>query len=389
MDSHNQLALNLFLLFTGQHAEEDLIMGTECLKIGLRTIYNGTGGGTRTQLNRKQFTAKFASHPSLVPPPSSIFFLLRDDSGEIKQQYRRRFIEKYTRSFWYPNIPCMKTDRIKAVSIINRWVEKETNGHIQRIAYDDTVNLYKRGIMTMVITSQFSGSWEYPFIDITKKVSFHRSSSSTVDIDMMFNTFDEYALVNLRLEEMYKATVVKFPYVNKLGAMVIIMPIVPANKSIFSSILQRLQLEELFSCFEKVRCSSQSIPKFNTETKINLNEAMGLHDTLKELIAEKVDFSNILDGSNPIKRINFQLLTTFTNTECGPDVVSRMEMDLIVDNVNKERIICLDRPFLYFIVSPENYIFSIGIFAGGGSAAKIRTTHQLLKGNNVNDPLSY
>ena len=365
----NKLAQDLFLTFAPkkENEEDDVIMGTECLRMGLLAIYFGTNGVTRSNLDKKNFSKVFEFQSSSSSSTAAIVLLSRRDIGDAKQLFVTQVKEKCTRLFWYSCIPrySINTEekRMRFASKINKWIDIKSGGSMQSIMSYEDMNLYDTSQpMKLVIVTQFRGSWEHPFTDGTIKSTFYLSDSKT-EVNMMNNTSSTYALVNIDMEKKLDATVVKFPYRDNFGAMVVIMPNDPADSNELFDIFQNLELENLFNSFESVDCNSQSMPKFSTTTKIPLNEGMALNDNLREFVAKTADFSNMFEGRILGDMISFSLLTTIENTEYGTEVIAKMEMDAF-DGCLKGRNICLDKPFLYFIVDSENCIFSVGMFFG-------------------------
>ena len=365
---YNDLAKVLFGVFT-QEQDGDIIMGYDCLRMGLYALYCGTGGVTRTELDKKQFGKLFASQPrssSASAAAAAIALLSREDVKDIKQQFVTEIIDNCTQFFLHSRIVRDEVDthekRLSIANNVNKWFEMKSDGFIKCIVNAGIMDMYKRGAMSMVILSQFLGIWEYPFVDGMMKSMFFQSGSM-IEVDMMTNTTNEYTLVNCIMEKKLEATIVKFPYANEFGAFIAVMPDKPADKDKLSTLLQCLELETLFDSFEKVSCCSQSMPKFNTETQITLNEGMGRVESLKVLTSETVDFSNMFEGGIPHDYMTFKLKSTIENTEYGTKVIARMDVD-VFDGMLEGRNICLNKPFLYFIVNPENYIFAMGMFLG-------------------------
>ena len=371
---YNNLMSYLYSTFAPEkeNDEDSVVMGTECLRMGLHAIYFGTNGDTRSVLDKKHFPEVYAFQPSSSSSSSSsstaaVVLLSRQDIGDPKQLFVDQVKEKCTKLFLYSSIPRNIVDteekRIKYANTINDWIEMESRGNLQSIMSYEDVNLYVESRpMKLVIVTQFIGSWEHPFADGTEKSKFYLSDSET-EVDMMNNTSCIDALVNIDMEKKLNATVVKFPYRDDFGAMVVIMPNEPADSNKLFDIFQNLELETLFNSFKSVECYSQSMPKFSTTTKIPLNKRMALCDDLREFVDDMADYSNIFEGRSHYQIIDFTLQTTIENTEYGTEVIAKLSMDTS-DGCIPGRNICIDKPFLYFIVNSENYIFSVGMFFG-------------------------
>ena len=362
---YNDLSKHLFDVFT-RDLDGDVIFGNQCFLMGLRALYHGTSGDTRTELECKPFRELFAMQTTHHPPTTEAIALLsRGDVGDIQSAFVTNIIDNCTKHFLHSRIISDEVDtqekRLRMAKNVNAWFEEHSDGLINGIVNAGGVSM-KNGAMSMVIMSIFKAMWETPFTDGTMKSTFFQSNS-TVEIDMMLNTTDEFAYVNTIMEKKLKATIVKFPYYNNFGSLIAIMPNEPADKDQLSTILQQVELDTLFQSFTEVECCGQSMPRFVTETQIVLNEGMSRVEGLKHLTRLGADFSNMFEGGIPHECMSFKLKTTIENTEYGTEVVSKMEVDAF-DGVLKGRNICLNKPFLYFIVNTDSFIYSIGMFLG-------------------------
>jgi serpin B len=172
-----------------------------------------------------------------------------------------------------------------AVDAINRWVDKRTNGKIDRMIEDPPGN---DQIAVLLNAVYFNGAWEDPFPKgATREEPFTLTDGTTKTVPMMRQT-GHYAYAE---NESWQA--VRLPYGDGRLKMLVIVPKSPAT-------LDDLH-RQLWSDPSAWQTDFQSrnvdlkMPRFKTETDVRLVEALRRLGMEAAFDRDRGDFSNMAD----------------------------------------------------------------------------------------------
>lgn len=233
----------------------------------------------------------------------------------------------------------------EARTIINNWVDKETEGKIK--------NLIGEGLLkkdtTLVLTNAvyFKSNWVYKFDpQNSRAMPFHISPSESVPTVMMTKT-DK----GVRYSKEIDFEIADMPYRNNRFSMLILLPKKGIKLEKIEKKLDQLNFVEwtAFLAPHKVRLT---IPKFKTEQSFELGEALKGMGMASAFDANKADFSGMNGKKNLY--IGAAIHKTFLEvgeegTEAAAATAVIMTKTSIMHDPEETIEFKADRPFIYMI----------------------------------------
>ncbi|KAM3920344.1 alpha-1-antitrypsin-like [Leptodactylus fuscus] len=172
----------------------------------------------------------------------------------------------------------------EAVSLINSYVEKKTNGKIK----DLLDSLDPLTALVIVNTIYFKGSWEEAFnVNHTREEDFHVNKNTVVKVQMMTR---KGKYLTAFLDEI-GCTVVEVPYKGNTSA-IFVLP----NEGKLHEVEKALQNVSLVNLAKqtKQREIIFSIPRFTMSTKLDLLKELP-HLGIKEIFSDHAELSGITE----------------------------------------------------------------------------------------------
>ena len=233
---------------------------------------------------------------------------------------------------------------------INHFCDVNTNGKIKEIIDKIDNNI----ILILINAIYFKGSWFEPFKEYnTKKLPFHNSNNNFVEVDIMYQLYD-----NIMYYEDDDVQMISLPYKSERlnSKMVIILP----NKDKYSNFpLNYLKNKNLNEIISKLRWTENVhlyLPKFDYEFNVNLNEIL-------KSIGMKIGFSGEADFSKIFKITNAKIDKIIQKTfikidEEGTEaaaitMVMMVESALELEKNKKEYYMYVNHSFIYAIISDD------------------------------------
>lgn len=265
----------------------------------------------------------------------------RDDD---KLKVSEKFLE--TNGSYY-GADAYKTDftSYKAKEGMNGWIEQRTKGLIKEVINETS----KEAIMYLINTLYFDCQWsqEYKNSDVRQGI-FNLTSGKKCNVDFMYS------------EEMYTednmAKGFIKPYEGNKYSFVALMPNEGTN---LKDYVEALNGEKFLNLIERKNHDfvMAALPKFKGETNIELKDnlkKMGLNSAFNK---NNKGFSKMLLDNNDSIYIDRVLHKTYIEvgekgTKAGGTTVVEIEKGSAIN----EKLIILDRPFLYSIVDNDTGI---------------------------------
>lgn len=238
---------------------------------------------------------------------------------------------------------------------INAWVAEQTEDLIPSMLDEIDPNAYLYLINALSFDSKWSSIYDASSI---KDDSFTREDGSTHDVQMMYSTEYEY------LEDEYATGFFK-PYSGYSYAFVALLPKEGVSLTDYVDTLTGEHLHQILTNRMEYPVSA-SIPKFNSEFRIDLCtplQQLGIKDAFDQ---ERADFSNICSSQKErlfINRILHKscLSVDEAGTKAGSSTSIGMEKTASSASNGEEKKVYLNRPFLYMVVDYEhNFPIFIG-----------------------------
>ncbi|MDY6911119.1 MAG: serpin family protein [Chloroflexota bacterium] len=221
---------------------------------------------------------------------------------------------------------------------INRWISEQTEGRIEDMIPQGTIDTLTRLVLTNAI--YFNAAWQNPFSeDRTEEGMFHLLNDDEVTVPMMRHkkSFDYVD------GEGYQA--VELPYDGREISMVILLP----DSGQFETFEGSLNAEEVEAIVEQLSSYEVNLtmPKFTLDSSFELGKTlsnMGMPDAFLEGVA---DFSG-MDSTRELFIREVVHKAFVAVDEAGTEAAAATEVVMEVA-VEKPAEITIDRPFIFLI----------------------------------------
>lgn len=270
-----------------------------------------------------------------------------DSSVEAKQAFLQKAVDSYSAQIFSAPLSSKK-----AVSSINSWVKKNTDGMIPKIIE----NADRDVVMMLINAVAFEAKWETPYTnDDIEKLEFNSYSGKSKKTEFMCSTESVY------LSDSDAVGFMK-PYKNGRFAFAALLPNEDVNIDDYIASLSGEKLMKIFSSAKKNEEVDVKMPKFKAEYSTQLIDTlkkMGIEDAFDR---KSADFSSLID-KNDGAYIGTVMHKTFIEVDqegtraAAATLVGISKMSMPAINP-----VCLNRPFVYMIVDTEtNLPLFIGV----------------------------
>lgn len=270
-----------------------------------------------------------------------------DSSVEAKQAFLQKAVDSYSAQIFSAPLSSKK-----AVSSINSWVKKNTDGMIPKIIE----NADRDVVMMLINAVAFEAKWETPYTnDDIEKLEFNSYSGKSKKTEFMCSTESVY------LSDSDAVGFMK-PYKNGRFAFAALLPNEDVNIDDYIASLSGEKLMKIFSSAKKNEEVDVKMPKFKAEYSTQLIDTlkkMGIEDAFDR---KSADFSSLVD-KNDGAYIGTVMHKTFIEVDqegtraAAATLVGISKMSMPAINP-----VCLNRPFVYMIVDTEtNLPLFIGV----------------------------
>ncbi|NLX63799.1 MAG: serpin family protein [Clostridiaceae bacterium] len=298
VDGSSKFAFDMFKTLNSEDADKNVFISPLSISVALTMTYNGADGDTKEGMEKVLgFTGidKALVNQSYKNLISHLKNLDKDISLNIANSIwiregeliNKEFITRNEKNF-NAEVSSLDFSDPKSVDTINKWIEKETKGKIEKML---TGPIDSSIIMYIINAIYFKGEWTEPFKpEMTSKANFYAYDGNTITVDMMSRTGEyEYAKRNG-----YKA--IRLPYGKNKTSMHVILPDEGVDINEFIENMTPEQWNIIKSSLKKTRGVQLKLPKFKLEYGIK-----SLGSGLKALGMEKAfaanaDFNGIRDG---------------------------------------------------------------------------------------------
>ncbi len=193
---------------------------------------------------------------------------------DIKEEYEQVLKDYYNA---YLKALNFRDNPEKARSIINSWIENETNGKIKNLLGKGAINPFTVAVLTNAI--YFHAAWLYPFNESLTDKEYFYTPKGKVLVDMM------HLQSTLRYAEDKDARILELPYKGSNLSMLVVLP---KGKTL------NLTLEDLMRWRENLHSArvKLSFPKFTLHTGYSLKEPLEKIG-MKDVFSYKSNFTGI------------------------------------------------------------------------------------------------
>ncbi len=361
--SQMRLYVDLFKQSYGadQNDNINVLVSPLSIQLALAMTANGANGETLSQMEAllggdfdiDELNGYLHAYTSGLPSAknyklgiaNSIWF--RDDEGRLV--VKKEFLQK--NKDYYDAQAYKAPFDISTVTAINKWVEENTDGMIDKIINEIDADT----VMYLINAIVFDAKWALPYTkDSVYNGKFKNYAGVEQSVEMMNSDESKYI-------EMSNASGFIKDYEDGKYSFAALLPNEGVSLDEFINGLTYTSLQE---CIDEVRFGSvvASMPKFSYEYSFSMNEC------LKQLgmplaFCESADFSKMGETATGSLYIGDVLHKTFISVdELGTKAGAVTKVEIKDEGaILPEKVIKLDRPFFYMIIENDT---GLPIFMG-------------------------
>ena len=259
------------------------------------------------------------------------------------------FMETLTKGYEVKSELLNFADAETARSLINKWVEEQTNRKIKDLIAPGVLNALTRLVITNAV--YFKGQWKTPFdANLTRPLPFHVNSSEEVTVPMMYLKTKK----DCYYTETNELQVLSLPYQGDGIRMVIILPRKSNSiTALENTVTSKPSVLSTWMDADRVRREiCITVPKFKIIFAENLKgilQSLGMTDLFSEANA---DLSGITGSQDLFVSDILQKAFVEVNeegTEAAAATVVVMAPGCAMPRNEEPLIFCADHPFLFLI----------------------------------------
>jgi serpin B len=228
---------------------------------------------------------------------------------------------------------------------INRWVDRQTAGKIDRIL--DSIDPDAPAVILNAV--YFKAAWETPFLArATGDEDFRLTAASKVKVPTM-HTLGSYPMAT---RTGYRA--IRLPYSVDALAMVVVLPDEVGGADRLARDLDAPALAALFRDLTERKSVSLALPRFKTSFKANLGELFQNAGMRRAFDLKQADFSGMTDRpprEAPLAINDVVHRAVIDVTEEGTEAAAATAITMMAASARPmAEPFVVDRPFLFYIV---------------------------------------
>ncbi|CAL1686962.1 unnamed protein product [Lasius platythorax] len=370
-----QLFSTNFIKTVAKEQQGNLISSPLSADIALSMAANGAAGSTEAQfrdvLQLPPKTQALNGFQNLIDILNNVenvtlklankLFIGKD--FPVKSQYKQD-LQTYYRS----DIESVDfSQSAKAADTINTWSKEKTNNRIDNIVQASDLDPSLALVLANAV--YFKGNWAHQFAaSATTDRSFHVDANTIKQVPTMYRK-GNYKYVELPEHE---AKCIELPYANKEVSMVIILP---DKIDGLATLIDKLE-EVSVACNTRLAQTYERevrvfLPKFKTESKLDLGDTLSQKMGLSEPFSNTANFNGISDVPVKIDKV-VQKAFIEVNEEGSEAaaVTAVLVVPLSISWTPPQLQFNVDRPFYYYIrYNKETSIVSL--FEGRVNAPEV------------------
>ncbi|XP_029176017.1 serine protease inhibitor 3/4-like isoform X5 [Nylanderia fulva] len=354
-----QLFSTNFVKTVAKEQQGNLISSPLSADIALSMAATGAAGSTETQfrdvLNLPSKPQTLTGYQNLIDTLNNVenvtlklankMFIGKD--FPVKPQYKQD-LQTYYRS----DIESVDfSQSAKAADTINTWSREKTNNRIDNIVQASDLDPSLALVLANAV--YFKGNWAHQFDSAaTTDRPFHVNANTVKQVPTMYRK-GNYKYVEL---PEYEVKCIELPYANKEVSMVIILPDKVDGLPALIEKLQDVSTEcsvRLAQTYEReVRVY---LPKFKTESKLDLGDTLSQKMGLSEPFSNAANFNGISDVRLKIDKV---VQKAFIEVNEEGSEAAAVTVQLLVDKIlilpiSPPKMFSIDHPFAYLIVKKD------------------------------------
>lgn len=334
-------------------ADDNVLIAPTSVLTALAMTANGAEGNTLTQMEEvfgitceplrdymKTYLENLPNEEKYKLHMANSIWIKDDEDFIVNED----FVE-INETFFDASVFEKKFDK-KALREINDWVEDNTDGMIEEVLNE----IPEDAVMYLINALAFEAEWEeiYKTTQI-REGEFTLANGIVQDVEYM------HSEENLYLEDEKATGFVKY-YKDRKYAFAALLPNEDVSISEYVLGMSGSSLKELLDNPKEVLVHA-SIPKFDVEDDILLNDTLKVMGMVDAFDAEKADLSGIgthTDGNLFVNRVihKTHMQVDEKGTKAGAATVVEVMCESAMESL-EVRMVRLDRPFIYMIIDCE------------------------------------
>ncbi|XP_070161421.1 serine protease inhibitor 3/4 isoform X4 [Polyergus mexicanus] len=352
-----QLFSSKFIKTVAKERQDNLISSPLSANIALSMAANGAAGTTETQfrdvLHLPSKTQTLNGFQNLIDILNNVenvtlklankLFIGKD--FPVKSQYKQDL-----QTYYHSDIDSVDfSQSAKAADTINTWAKEKTNNHIDSIVQADDLDPSLALVLANAV--YFKGNWAHQFDPkATTNRPFHINANNVKQVPTMYRK-GNYKYVELPEHE---AKCIELPYANKEISMVIVLPDKIDGLTALINNFEAVSLDcnvRLAQTYEReVRVY---LPKFKTESKLDLGNTLSTKLGLSEPFSNTANFNGISDVALKIDKVVQKAFIEVNEegSEAAAVTGEFVKFSLLLNHPIQD--FNVDHPFFYGIVSSK------------------------------------
>ncbi|KAM7036217.1 serpin B6-like [Passerculus sandwichensis] len=360
--ANSTFAVDLLRRLCEKNSGQNVFFSPFSISSALSMVLLGSRGSTEAQI-RKVLCLKnaqdahngYQSLLSEINDPNTKYILRTANRlyGEKTFEFLPSFIESSQKSY---HAGLEQMDFLHAWEDsrkqINVWVEERTEGKIQNLLAEGTLNSLTSLVLVNAI--YFKGNWKEQFNkQSTREWPFHINKKETKPVQMMFKeaTFKMTYVGDLQTK------ILELPYVGKELSMIILLPDAIQDGSTGLERLEReLTLEKLMGWISPEMMKSTEVevylPRFKLEENYDLQpilRSMGMPDAFESGKADFSGMSLVISPGNELVLSEVVHKTFVVVDEEGTEAAAATAVRANLLCAKRSLKFTADHPFLFFI----------------------------------------
>jgi serine protease inhibitor len=348
--SGNRFGFTIFNEIVKSEKDKNIFIAPLSISYALAMAYNGANGSTKEAI-QAVLQLQRLSMQDINENYKSLMELLQNNNAQALFQIANSvwyktgfaveslFLENCAKYF-NAEIKEMNFSSVDASSIINAWIEKNTNGKIKEII---DKNIDPQVIMYLINAIYFKGSWKYRFKENNTRDEKFYLPDGSYKICKMMNQAARYSYY-----ENTDFQLIDLPYGTGGFSMTILLPKEVNN---IDNIIAGINEDNWNSWLDNMKSDSVNLflPKFKLEYEIELNKvliSMGMEIAFTDL----ADFTGINRyGGIYISKVKHKTFVDVNEEGTEAAGVTVIEFKNVSINPNEPKTVKLNHPFIFMI----------------------------------------
>lgn len=353
VEADNSFGLKVFRAINNDEKDRNVFISPLSISMALGMTLNGANGTTKEAMQNALELAGL-SDQQINENYQSLIDLLVGLDPKVKFQiansiwYRNDFKFKESfintnKQYFYAQVAGLDFTNPQSASIINGWVEDNTNGKIKKIV--DSID--PQIVMFLINAIYFKGVWTYEFDKSqTQDDLFNLPNGSQKTVPMMTQSreFSYYA------NDQFQA--VDLPYGDGLFSMTIILPAPEIKVDDFLAMLSAENWNQWTDSFSK-RDGVLYFPRFKLEYEKLLNDALKSLGMAVAFDPGQADFTRMFDKVGDmnlfIDKVKHKSFVEVNEEGTEAAAVTSVEMGVTSVGPGSPFVMRVDRPFIFAI----------------------------------------